>query len=181
MTRIIAIVGLCGSGKSEAASVLLAKGFSYLRFGQLTIDELARRGLEANEQNERSVREELRETHGRAAYATLNIPKIEELLKKGSIIIDGLYSWEEYTALKEQFGEQLLVMAIYARPELRYERLAKRPERPLSREEAMKRDIAEIENISKAGPIAMADVTVLNNGTLDELKENISLVCEEVL
>ena len=61
------------------------------------------------------------------------------------------------------------VLAIYTTPWLRYERLSRRPDRPLSAEEAESRDFAEVENLEKAGPIAMADHTILNDGTEDEL------------
>jgi len=48
---------------------------------------------------------------------------------------------------------------------LRYARLAARPERPLTPQEALERDIAEIETLDKGGPIAIADFAILNNTT----------------
>ncbi len=47
----------------------------------MTDEEVKRRGLELNEQNERSVREDLRKQYGMAAYAILNLPRIEAALK----------------------------------------------------------------------------------------------------
>ena len=170
--KIIAIVGLCGSGKSEVSNILLAKGFTYIRFGQLTINELEKRGLPANEKNEKAVREELRKVHGKDAYAKLNIPKIGEAIKK-NVVIDGLYSWEEYLVLKEKYKDMLEVWAVYTPKPLRYERLEKRKERPLTREEIAGRDKAEIENLNKGGPIAIADYTIFNDGSLDDLKKNV--------
>jgi hypothetical protein len=37
-------------------------------------------------------------------------------------------------------------------------------------QEAASRDKAEIENVNKGGPIAMADFTIINESSLDELK-----------
>ena len=44
-----------------------------------------------------------------------------------------------------------------------------RPERCLTREEAVSRDRAEIENTNKGGPIAMADFTVINESSLEDV------------
>ena len=116
-----------------------------------------------------------------AAFATLNIPKIDELLKKSNVVVDGLYSWSEYKVLKEKYKEAMYVVAVYAPPKLRYARLKNRSVendqeqrfRNFTEEEAKARDYAEIENIEKGGPIGMADFTIVNTGTIEELKENI--------
>jgi dephospho-CoA kinase len=41
--------------------------------------------------------------------------------------------------------------------------------RPLTEEQASARDYAEIENVNKGGPIAMADFTISNSSTLQSL------------
>lgn len=181
---IIAIVGLPGAGKSEVANYFVQHGFAYVRFGQITLDEVKRRGLAPTEANERQIREALRQEHGMAAFAKLNMPTIDELRSQGkSVLIDGLYSWSEYKLLKEKYGQNLTVMAVYAPPETRYARLSNRQSRhnddqnlkyrSFSREEAEARDYAQIENIEQAGPIAMADFTIMNIGDLEELKKTL--------
>lgn len=179
--KIICIVGMTGVGKSTASDELVKKGFVYLRFGQITLDKIKERSLEINENNEKKIREDLRKEYGMGAFAVLNIPKIDRLLKKSNVVIDGLYSWSEYKILKERYGDAMYVLAVYAPPKLRYARLKnrrvendeKKRFRPLTEEEARARDYAEIENIEKGGPIAMADFTILNTGTIDELQERV--------
>jgi hypothetical protein len=52
-------------------------------------------GLEANESNERLVREKLRAEHGMAAYAKLSMPQILKAMEDSrTVILDGVYSWE---------------------------------------------------------------------------------------
>ena len=51
--------------------------------------------------------------------------------------------------------------------------MAGRVNRGLTLEEATNRDRAEIENINKGGPIAMADFTVINEASLTELKKEV--------
>ena len=168
--KVVAIVGMAGAGKSEVTRVFEKHGFKKVRFGDITDKELKNRGLEPNEENERYIRQQLRKKHGMAAYAKLNLPRIDSALKSSNVVIDGLYSWEEYILLKERYGKKLSVLAVWASPTTRHARLAHRVERPLTLEEAASRDKSEIENINKGGPIAMADFTILNETSLEELK-----------
>ncbi len=190
MNKIVAIVGMPGAGKSEVAGEFKKRGYQYLRFGQITLDEIKKRGLEPTEENERPIREELRKKYGPGAFATLNIPKFDEALKTGNVVGDGLYSWSEYKILKDKYGENLIVVAVYASPKLRYERLAGRAARhgedpklkyrSFTPEASKARDFAEIENIEKGGPIAMADYTILNIGTIDELRTETEKIFDEI-
>ncbi len=167
---VLAVVGMCGSGKSEVGRHLRSQGWGYVHFGQVTMEEVAARGLPVNETSERRVREDLRREGGMGVYAERILPTILDELKKGPVVIDGLYSWSEYRLLKARLKDKLVVLAVVvsSRGE-RYRRLAMRPVRPLAPEEAELRDIAEIEQLEKGGPIAMADFTILNDDTLDEL------------
>lgn len=180
-TKIIAIVGMCGSGKSILADELVKLGWGFVRFGQITLDIAKEQGV-SGEAAERKIREEIRAKHGMGAFAALNIPKFDAVLANKNLVADGLYSWSEYKILKEYYGERLTVVAIYAPPALRYERISRRHSdaadvnlrnRNFTAEEARARDFAEIENIEKAGPIAMADYTILNTAGMEEYKTEI--------
>lgn len=161
--KLIAIVGMPGAGKTVAADFFRSKNIPVLRFGDQTDISLKELGLVRNEKNERFVREKLRKDLGMAAMAIKIEPRILEATKTNStIVLDGLYSWEEYIYLKHKFpGIQLL--CIYAQPKIRYERLGRREIRPLTETESASRDIAEIENLNKGGPIAIADYCIVND------------------
>ena len=169
--KVVSIVGMSGTGKSEVARVFEENGFIKVRFGDVTDEEIAKRGLELNEENERYIRELLRKEHGMAAYARLNLHRIDSALKHSDVAIDGLYSWEEYTFLKTHYGEDFYVVAVWTSPRTRYGRLTSRLNRCLTLEEAVDRDRAEIENINKGGPIAMADFAIINESSLANLRE----------
>ncbi|MFC1925909.1 AAA family ATPase [Chloroflexota bacterium] len=171
MMKVIAIVGMAGSGKSEVAKVFENNGFMKVRFGDITDREIKERGLKLNEENERYIRQQLRVEHGMAAYAKLSLPEVDRLLKLADVIVDGLYSWEEYILLKSRYGNNLIMVAVWSSPETRYERLAKRTIRPLTLKEAAGRDVAEIEKINKGGPIAMADFTIVNESSLETMEK----------
>jgi dephospho-CoA kinase len=169
--KVVSIVGMTGAGKSEVSRIFERNGFTRIRFGDLTDEEMKKRGLEPSEENERRVRELLRKEQGMAAYARLNLPRIEQALKSSDVVIDGLYSWEEYTYLKKRYGEDLYLVAVWSSPRTRYARLSNRSSRRLSLKEAISRDRAELENSNKGGPIAVADFTIINESTLDDLKK----------
>ena len=82
--KVVSIVGMAGAGKSVVARVFENAGYRKVRFGDITEEEVRKRGLELNEENERKVREQLRVQHGMAAYAILNLPRIEALLKESA-------------------------------------------------------------------------------------------------
>lgn len=162
MNKLIAIVGMSGSGKSIACEFLEKRGFQNIYFGGVVLEEVEKRGLELTRQNEKIVREDLRQKYGMSAVANILLPKIRKTLEKSDTVLDGLYSWDEYLVLKKEFKE-LKLIAIIADKEIRYHRVAKRKVRPLNQEEIVKRDHSEIENLAKGGPIAIADYYVYNN------------------
>ena len=168
--KIVAIVGMAGAGKSEVARVFEEHGFKRVRFGDITDQELNNRGLRPSEENECSIREELRNEHGMAAYAKLSLPRIDTALKSSDVVVDGLYSWEEYILLKERYGARVSVLAVWSSPATRHARVAHRAKRPLMPTEAASRDRSEIENTNKGGPIAMADITVPNENSPEKLR-----------
>jgi len=165
---LIALVGMPGAGKSEAAEFFRSKNIPVLRFGDQTDIGLKEMGLPLNEANERMYREKIRSELGMAAMAIKIEPRVIEAAKTSStVVLDGLYSWEEYKFLIEKFPS-LTIVCIFAPPEIRYERLAHRAVRPLRHDEAQSRDYAEIEKLNKGGPIAMADIVLVNTGTKTE-------------
>lgn len=178
---VIAIVGMAGCGKSEAVRFFVnQKGVSRVYMASPVIDGLKAQGLPLTQEHEKRYREELRNEHGMAAMAILLEVEIRSRREEtDKVLLESLYSWEEYCYLKERFPELVLV-SIYARPMIRYQRLTKRTERPLSIPEARSRDIAEIVGTNKGGPIAIADFLVVNEGTLEELHEKLLEVYREI-
>jgi len=179
--KIIAVVGLPGSGKSELIAHLIEKyHWPKVYFGDVTFCEMKRRDLPINEKNERMVREELREKFGKLHYAKKVIEEIRLLGDSEYVIVESLYMWEEYLKFKEEFGADFFTIAVHASPKTRYERLGKREYRSLTPEEVRSRDYAQIGNLSQGGPIAMADYMVVNEGSRDELVEQTNLVIKNI-
>lgn len=172
---------MCGSGKSVVTDYLFKKGWKRVYFGGVTIDELKKRGLEINEENERTIRESLRAEYGPDVYAQRLIPIIQKELVNSNIVLDGLYSWQEYNLIKSVLNSNFFILAIVTNKSIRYERLMNRTIRPLMPKDAYKRDVAEIENLAKGGPIAIADYYIVNNGSESDLYFQLEKVIAECM
>lgn len=180
--KIVAFVGLTGSGKSSAVEHLTQKGIPKVYFGGIVLDEVKKRGLELTQENEQPIREELREKEGKDFVVKRIISQIHDLIDAGQhrIVADGLYTWTEYKALKHEFPGELTVVAVVAPKHLRKQRMAKRPVRPLNSDEVDQRDWAEIENIEKGGPIAIADYFIHNDKDVTNLENQIDDILQQV-
>ena len=157
--KIIAFVGMSGSGKSSAVDFLKQKNIPQVYFGGVVLHALEEANMEINEKNEKFMREELRQKYGNDVIVKKIIDQINNLINAGQkrILADGLYSWTEYKILKKAFPKELKIIALVPDKTQRHKRVANRGVRPLNLEEVNSRDWSEIENLEKGGPIAMAD------------------------
>ena len=171
--KLLAIVGMTGCGKSVVVEYFKQKNWQVIYFGGVTLKEVKKRNLPVNQTNEKMVREELRKIHGMEAYAKLEFPNIKKALSQGLTIIDGLYSWSEYKFLRENIEIPIVLLAVFTPKKLRYDRLSKRKFRGLDFEGAELRDFAEIENLEKGGPIAIADQIIVNDGSIEKLHSDL--------
>lgn len=173
MKEVIAFVGMPGSGKGTCSDYLHEKyGWPIVHFGNMVYEEVGRRGLD-NVKDEVFVREDMRAQEGPAVLAKHVSRKTDELFASGNdvVVLDGLYSWSEYKYLSEKYDESFLVIAVAAAKKIRRQRVLDRQDshRKYTLEQLVTREVAEIENLEKGGPIAYADYTLANEKTLEEL------------
>ncbi len=182
--KIIAVVGMSGSGKSVVVDYLTEKGFPKVYFGGMIYKEMKRRGIEitSDGESEKQFREMIRETEGKDWVVKQVIEETINLINAGQkrIVLDGLYSWTEYKILKKEFPGQLTVLAVVVPKALRHFRVGKRPERPFNTKEIQERDRSEVENLEKGGPIAMADYYVLNDDSVAKLHNDVDVILDRI-
>lgn len=182
MDKLIAIVGMAGSGKSVATDYLEKHGFSKIYFGGITYKLMKEANIEVTPdgKSEKEFREKLRREHGMECYAKFLLPDIEKALKESDVVLDGLYSWDEYKFLMDKCSVKLKLVCVIADKNIRYARIATRDNRPLSRDAVIFRDISEIENLAKGGPIAYADYYIYNNGSLNDYEMRLLEILDDI-
>ena len=181
MKKIVAIVGMSGSGKSVITDYLESLGWKKLYFGGITYKLMEKEGIKRTEDglSEKEFREKLRKEHGPECYAKFIEPEIKENIEKYDIVLDGLYSWYEYKYLIERY-ENLKLICVVTNKNIRYDRVSKRIDRPFDNEAIKYRDISEIENLYKGGPIAYADYYILNNKSKEETINQLEEILKEM-
>ena len=182
--KILAAVGMSGSGKSVVVDHLTKKGYPKVYFGGMIYKEMDKRGIPRSEngETEKKFREEIREKEGKDWVVRQVIAEAKDLIAAGQkrIVLDGVYSWTEYKALKKEFPKNLYFVAVVVDKKIRYERVAIRPDRPFDSAAIRERDRSEIENLEKGGPIAAADYYILNNGTMEDITNRLDEILKEI-
>lgn len=182
--KLLAIVGMTGSGKSILVDMLCEQGIPKVHFGNMIYNEMEKRGIERTPdgRSEKEFREKIRAKEGQDWVGRQAVAATKDLIAAGQkrIVLDGIYSWTEYKLFKHEFPGSLTVLAVVAPRGERYNRLSKRPNRPFTNEDARFRDYAEIENMEKGGPIAIADYYILNDGSIDHLKSSLQNILKQI-
>ena len=179
--RIVAFVGLAGSGKSSAVEYLTEKRIPKIYFGGIIYKAMEEAGIDVTWESQQKFREEIRKKEGKDFVVKRAVKEARDLIAAGQhrIVLDGVYTWSEYKILKHEFPGEMTVIAIVTPKHLRKTRMANRPERPMTSQEVDERDWSEIENLEKGGPIAIADYFVHNDRDLDWLHEQLDEVLRQ--
>jgi dephospho-CoA kinase len=172
---VIGIVGLPGSGKSEAAAVAREAGVPVVTMGDVIRQACRDRGLDPATHHGEMART-LREENGVDAIAQESLPLIEASLEDSdTVVVDGIRSDVEVERFVEAFGDEFVLVKVAAPDEARAERLDLRG-RDAGAEEGGEsldeRDEREL-GFGMGEAMAMADRTVHNDGTLAEFQDAI--------
>lgn len=181
--KILAFVGLTGSGKSTAVKYFTEKGYPRVYFGGVIYQAMEEAGVAKGEDNEKQFRLDIREKEGQDFVVKRIIDQIHKLADAGQhrIVADGLYTWDEYKALKHEFPGEVVVVAILTTKHIRYHRLTERfDDRPQSAAISAQRDNNEIETLQKGGPIAMADFFISNDTSEEELFKKLDTLARDI-
>lgn len=179
---LIGLTGPNAGGKGEVARDLLDRGFDYHSLSDAIRDEIRARGQELSRESLIAVGNELREQHGPAVLAQRILRKVDP---DGNSVIDSIRNPAEVDALRHS-GHFRLVL-VTADTKKRFERIAKRNREgdPGTYERFLELDAREARGGSHAqnleGVAALADHTLANDGSLEELKENVDRLLITIL
>lgn len=181
---ILGITGTDGAGKGTVVAYLVEKkGFVHYAARQLWVNEIIRRELEVNRANMRIVANDLRRINGNDFLVTAYIVRTQEAGVEDAII-ESIRATAEAETLKTYGG---ILLAVDADQRLRYERIVGRASESdtvtfeaFAAQEALEMNDPDPNGMQKATVMKMADYTIMNNGTLDELHAQIEAVLSKI-
>jgi dephospho-CoA kinase len=182
---IIGITGTLGAGKGTIVRYLThEKGFSHYSVRSYISEEIQRRGLPVNRDTMVTVANDLRLHHGPSFI-------VDELYRKAvskgsNSVIESIRTVGEVESLRSK--GQFFLFAVDADPGIRYKRILMRgsetdrisfptflenEHREFSSEDSGK------QNLKKC--IEMADFLFTNNGTIDDLEQQVRKILDQIL
>lgn len=181
---IIGLTGSFGAGKGEVVEYLKTRGFKHYSARELIFEEAEKRGLDRSKGREVTipVANDMRAKNGPAFIAIALYEKA--LAEGGDAVLESFRAVAEVKKLQELGG---FVLGVDADPGLRYERIVKRGSETdnVTYEEWRDQEIQESnpDDPTKQdifGALKESDVVIRNEGTLEELRQQIDEVIEQI-
>jgi len=182
---IIGITGSLGGGKGTVVDCLVkSHGFEHYSSSDLLVEILKERGEEVDRDGMNRIANELRSKNP-AGVPAETYRRYEEKDNESDAIFESLHSVAEVNFIKEVGG---VVIGITADPDIRYERILERGsvKDGVTKEkfiEQQKREERGSEDPNKSNifnTLKEADFLIENNGTLEELKEQVENILKQV-
>lgn len=174
----LVITGMPGSGKGEIVRICEERGLPIVHMGDVVRDEARERGLELTDQNVGGLAQRERELHGYDIWAVRTLPR----LKNDLCVIEGCRGDAEIRRFRSHLGRSLVVVAVHAHPQVRFERLVRRrrTDFPATMEEFDGRDLREL-SWGIGNVIATADELLINEGSLEEFHEDVRALLDRLV
>jgi dephospho-CoA kinase len=168
--RVLVIAGMPGAGKEEFVQVGLSRGYDVVRMGDVVRAEAAKQGIGKDDKGVGGFASSERHIHGLDIWAERCVPFVTQ----ERTIIDGSRGSQELGVFRKAFGDDVHLVAIHSSPRTRYPRLQarNRTDAPRTWEEFQERDQREL-GWGLGNLIAVADVMLINEGTLQEFREQV--------
>ncbi len=167
--KLILITGMSGSGKTTLANHFRNGGIASVTMGDVIRGLAREKGLPPTPENLGRLATGIREEGGDDAVAKLCVAKIDKM-PDDIILVDGIRSIREVEVFSKEFEVALVV--VFAAQKTRYARLMARgrSDDPHDMATFKARDDREL-SFSLGHAIALADYTILNEGSLKDLEK----------
>jgi dephospho-CoA kinase len=175
---ILGFTGLMASGKDVSKKYLEERyGAKSFKFSTVMRELLQRLGLEIKRSNLVSISYSLRQTFGEDLFSKV-MAKDVNAAPEEIIVVDGIRRLTDIQYLKDLPGFYLI--SIEADPKIRYDRAVARNENVGDAEKTFEQFLLDHQQMETEASIPSvmekAEITVNNNGTLDELYAQIDKI-----
>lgn len=181
--KIIAFVGLPGSGKSEASNIAIQMKIPVISMGNVVREEVKK--LNLNMSYCSKVADDLRKKKGSDIIAKRCIPEIMNIIeskKNNLIIIDGIRGFDELNYFHSILQQKIITIFIDSNITNRFQRILKRKRNDdmVTIENLIKRDTQEL-NWGLKKIIENSSIVIENKTTLIEFKRTIFKLLTNIL
>jgi len=183
---LIGLTGPIASGTDVFGKILVEKGFERFSLSDYLREEMKKKGIEANRKNMQDFGDEIRKEFGEGELVKRLISK-NKINKEKNYVIESIRNPGEVEEFRK-FRSFILVL-VDAPNEIRYQRVLKRArdsDDPQTIEEFKKLEQKDFGvNQPKHGQqhsavFKMADKKILNNGSLEDLRNRAEELLEEL-
>lgn len=172
---IIGLTGLARCGKDSVAKYLNEKyGYELLIFSDILVEEAKKRLVEPTKMNLSKLGDEMRQAEGNAVLAKRLLMSINT---EKNYAISGFRSPEEVYCIQNEIIDFHLIN-VNADKATRFKRRTEQD--PTTEEEFFKRDELDMKNKGLSKVIEMADYTVNNIASLEELYSQIDAIIRKI-
>lgn len=179
--KVIGLVGLIGSGKDVVSDYLVEKyGYHKVVMGDIVRELATELGRSHSRDDLQKTQKEYREKYGDQFFGKQVVRKIREN-QWDKVVINGIRIPEDVKVPKRSFGDDMVVALVDVDPKTRFERLTKRKREgdPDTFQEFKRQEENEKKLFNFEGVLEEVDDTIDNNGTLEELRQNIDRFVEK--
>lgn len=178
---VIGVAGMRAAGKSIVNEVAKEFGVNSVEMRSVVVEMMRERGVEINNRSLREFADELRKKEGYDVVARKMIDRIKGMDEK-ALVVNGIRGYEEVKRFKEAFGDNFVLIGVFAPQKMRFERVMRRnlPEDPKSWEEFVWADEKEL-GWGTADSFAFSDYMVVNTETKERMRRQVREILKKIL
>ena len=178
---VIGVAGMRAAGKTTVNEVAKELGVSSMEMRSIVVEMMKEKGIEINNRTLREFADELRKKEGYDVVARKTIERIRSMRDK-ALVVNGIRGYEELKRFKEVFGDNFVLIGVFAPQKMRLDRVMKRnlPEDPKSWEEFVWADEKEL-GWGVADSFAFSDYMIVNTGAKEKMREEVKALLKRLL
>jgi len=182
---LIGITGRIAAGKETLTKFLRDRGFEYFETRKILIKSLEEQGKELSRTNMQDLADSWRSEFGAGALMKKILERID--ISK-NFIIDSLRNGKEAEFLKEELGDDFVLIGVDAPREIRFERIVKRGKQSDMLDWDNFSKVDERDNFDPDNPmgqqtgklLGMADFVIMNDRDLDHAIKQVEKIWEKI-
>lgn len=183
--KVIGVIGLNGSGKDEVVNYLNKRyGIPLISVGDIVREIADREGVESTRDNLDAITRRCFAQFGEGYFLKQVVEKIRSNSNSWEAVgISGIRSPQDVKIIRDAIGRDLILVHVFiSDPHVRFERIRRRGSKRdnSTYEEFLKQDEVSEELFHIQEAIKLADISISNNGSLEDLHREIEKLKESL-